>query len=134
MPPAADCLVTAHTAGSRARDGRFLPGRSGNPGGRPGSSEEFRRIRALYREHSEEAVSEAKRLMDESCDDRVKLAACQLIMDRGWGKAPDSYNPEKDPEAQQAQIDWGRTTPEQRDEVRRYLAFLNTLPRLAEGN
>ena len=113
---------------------KWVPGQSGNPKGRPPVTEEFRRIRQLYRENSEEAVVEARRLMLESDDDRVRLAACQLITERGWGKAPDAYSPETDPEARRAQIDWARVTPEQRVEVRRCLDFLNTLPRVADGD
>ena len=110
-----------------------MPGRSGNPGGRIGSSEEFKRIRALYRDRTDTAVYEAERLMRESDDDRVRLAACQLITERGWGKASEAYSPETDPDERRAQIDWFRVTPEQRAELRQYVDFLHRLPRVADG-
>ena len=126
--------VIPHRIGVRARNGQFLPGRSGNPGGRPGGNEEFKRIRQLYRDRTETAVHEAERLMRESDDDRVRLAACQLITQRGWGKAPDAYSAETDPDERQSAIDWRLITPEQRAELRRWLDFLSTLPRVADGD
>ena len=72
--------------------------------------------------------------MRESDDDRVRLAACQLITERGWGKASEAYSPETDPDERRAQIDWFRVTPEQRAELRRCLEFIKALPRVADGD
>lgn len=59
----------------------WLPGQSGNPGGRP------KGIAAIAREHTDKAVQVLVEGM-ESADERVKLAAAKEILDRGYGKAP----------------------------------------------
>jgi hypothetical protein len=70
--------------------------------------------------------------MHQSDDDRVRLAACQLITERGWGKAPEASSIEREAEATAAmKIDWFRTSPEQRAEVERFLRFMGTLPQVS---
>ena len=59
----------------------FLPGQSGNPGGRP------KGIAAIARQHTDKAVDVLVSAMDED-DPRVRVAAAKEILDRGYGKAP----------------------------------------------
>ncbi len=66
--------------------GGFRPGKSGNPGGRP---KEVAEVRALAREHTNEAVQALRSIMrndDEPASARV--AAANSLLDRGWGRAP----------------------------------------------
>lgn len=64
------------------RTGRFRPGMSGNPAGRPQMDPE---VRAILEAAVPNAVRQLVRLVD--CDDpRVSLAACNVIMDRLYGK------------------------------------------------
>ncbi len=69
---------------ARDQGGRFLPGVSGNSGGRP-------KIAGLVREAAQracpEAVEELVRLMHHSDDDRVRVAAARELLDRGVGRA-----------------------------------------------
>jgi len=75
----ADVMAAENNGGTTGKG--FMPGQSGNPGGRP------KGIAALARVHTDKAVQV---LVDgmESTDERVKIAAAKEILDRGYGKAP----------------------------------------------
>ena len=66
---------------NRDASGRFVPGVTGNPGGRP------KGIAAIARQHTDKAVDVLVAAMDED-DPRVRVAAAKEILDRGYGKAP----------------------------------------------
>ena len=68
----------------REKNGRFLAGQSGNPGGRP--KDEYK-VAELARSYTVEAVETLVDLMRHSRDDRVRGTASQALLDRGWGKA-----------------------------------------------
>ena len=74
----------AQQAQIRNQNGRFKPGFSGNPGGRP--KDEFK-VAELARSYTVEAVETLVDLMRHSKDDRVRGTASQALLDRGWGKA-----------------------------------------------
>lgn len=67
----------------------FQKGKSGNPGGRPKRTEEERQLIEACRAKTPEALAVVADLMDNSTNDRVRLAAAQYIIDRGYGKAPE---------------------------------------------
>lgn len=60
----------------------FKPGQSGNPSGRP---KVVSHIRDLAQKHGEEALKTVVALM-RSEDERVALAAAQVVLDRAYGK------------------------------------------------
>jgi hypothetical protein len=60
----------------------FVPGQSGNPGGRPKEDSE---VKALARTAGPEAVQKLVELM-RGDDRRTALAAAQALLDRGFGK------------------------------------------------
>ena len=62
--------------------GHWLPGRSANPGGRPGVPEV---IKATLRELSPRAVKRLGELLD-SEDERIRLEAAKAILDRHLGR------------------------------------------------
>lgn len=64
---------------NRDVSGRFVPGVTGNPGGRP------KGIAQLAREHKDKALSVLCAGMDDE-DARVRIAAAREILDRGYGK------------------------------------------------
>jgi hypothetical protein len=66
----------------RDKNGRFLPGISGNPGGRP---PEVGDVRELAREYTEEAVATLVDLMRHARSDAARGAAAQALLDRGYG-------------------------------------------------
>ena len=69
---------------NRTSSGQFLPGKSGNPGGRP--KDEFR-VSELARSYTLEAIDTLVELMRDGKDERVRGTAAQALLDRGWGKA-----------------------------------------------
>lgn len=68
--------------GGRDDLGRFVPGQSGNPGGR---SKSLTAIRQLAREHAETALQKLVELL-ESNNERVRLDAIRELLDRGFGR------------------------------------------------
>lgn len=72
----------------------FQPGQSGNPGGRP---REDPRLRDACRAHTEEAVGV---LVAALKDDNVKnqITAATALLDRGYGRPPQSVDLGSDPE------------------------------------
>lgn len=67
---------------SRDDFGRFVPGTSGNPGGR---SKSLAAIRQLAREHAETAIKKLVELLS-SENERVRLDAIREVLDRGFGR------------------------------------------------
>ena len=63
--------------------GRFEPGTSGNPGGRP---KDEARVAELARSYTSEAIETLAHLMRHGRDERVRGTAAQALLDRGWGK------------------------------------------------
>ena len=60
----------------------FKKGQSGNPGGRIGVPKE---VRELARTHTEAAINRLAFWM-QSEDPRASVAACNALLDRGYGK------------------------------------------------
>ena len=67
----------------------FEKGKSGNPGGRPKRTIEEADLIEACRTKTPEALQTILELMEKSNNDRVKLAAAQYILERGWGKTPE---------------------------------------------
>ncbi len=67
----------------------FEKGKSGNPGGRPKRTPEEVELSEACRAKTPEALGTILQLMEESNNDRVRLAAAQYVIERGWGKAPE---------------------------------------------
>jgi hypothetical protein len=65
----------------------FQPGASGNPGGRPKADPKLRNAAREYTEMALSVLVEA--LQDE--DKRIAIKAAEVILDRGWGKAPQTH-------------------------------------------
>jgi HEAT repeat protein len=61
----------------------FQAGQSGNPGGRP---KEAAVVKALAREHTETAIKVLADALSDP-DGRVRIAAANSLLDRGYGKS-----------------------------------------------
>jgi hypothetical protein len=80
---------------ARLVNGRWAPGRSGNPGGRPGGVAE---VRELARTHTAEAIECLLKEMRDGDTSHARIAAANALLDRGWGRptqplAGDADNP-----------------------------------------
>ncbi len=62
--------------------GRFVPGQTGNPGGRQPAT---RSVRLLARTYTEEAINTLG-LHLANPDGRIAVAAAVALLDRAWGK------------------------------------------------
>ena len=63
--------------------GKFLKGHSGNVGGRPRDEQ---KVAELARSYTSAAIETLVELMRSGNDERVRGAAAQALLDRGWGK------------------------------------------------
>ncbi len=68
----------------KAKAHQFKPGQSGNPSGRPKESPS---VEARAAKHIPAAIRAIVDLMQNSKDDRIRLAAAKEILDRGIGKS-----------------------------------------------
>lgn len=70
-------------------DGRFKPGQSGNPGGRPKAAlPDGRTIAEVAREYSLTAIETLFDICtDPAAPHSAKRAAADSLIDRGWGQA-----------------------------------------------
>jgi hypothetical protein len=83
---ATDKQPTRRLGGATGRG--FMPGRSGNPGGRPKA---VINVQELARQHTEQAV---RALVEALRDPRHKVAAACALLDRAWGKPQISVHSE----------------------------------------
>jgi hypothetical protein len=74
----------------------FLPGQSGNPGGRPKGYVE---VRELAREHTAEAIEKLVAVMRKGESEQAQILAANSLLDRGWGRPtqPIAGDPEGPP-------------------------------------
>jgi len=84
----ARCARRENTAETRAfvprrEDGRWLPGASPNPGGRPKAVVD---IRDLARRYSETAVATLVSIAESGKQESARVAAASALLDRGWGR------------------------------------------------
>jgi hypothetical protein len=80
--PSNTLLTMAAAIVERLGPQRFVKGRSGNPGGRVGVPRE---VRDLARQNSTTAIERLVHWM-KSDDPRASVAACNSILDRGFGR------------------------------------------------
>jgi hypothetical protein len=82
MRQAEERLAVNANMSSTGKPGRYKPGQSGNPGGRPKG---LTWLRDLARKHTEVAITTLVECMANK-DGKVRVAAANAILDRGWGK------------------------------------------------
>ena len=76
-------LKQAKRGKRKAPRSAWKKGQSGNPGGRP---KELGQVKALARQHTEEALETLAQLMKSGTPDRTRVAAAEALLDRGWGR------------------------------------------------
>ena len=71
---------------NRAETGRFVPGQSGNPSGRPRRDEN---LAALARMHTEDAIAALVSITtDPKVNPSARISAANSLLDRGHGRPP----------------------------------------------
>jgi hypothetical protein len=63
----------------------FVPGQSGNPGGR---SKALKEIQELAREHSGTALKALSYIAEHGESEQARVAAANALLDRAFGKPP----------------------------------------------
>ncbi len=69
----------------------FKPGKSGNPSGRPKKTPEQINLEAACRDKTPEALATILAIMADG-QEKSRLTAATYVLDRGWGKAPQTIN------------------------------------------
>ena len=87
----------------------WVPGQSGNPGGRPKVAAE---IRDLAREHGAKAIERLVALM-ESKKPAIALRAAEAVLDRGYGRPLQAMKLIEDPPEKSKSIDLKQLTDEE---------------------
>lgn len=72
-----------HAAPPRGAGGKWLPGASPNPGGRPKIVAD---IRDLARQHSDTAINTLVNIATDGKAEAARVAAAVALLDRGWGR------------------------------------------------
>jgi hypothetical protein len=72
-----------HVIPLRGARGKWLPGTSPNPGGRPAALNE---VRDLARKHTAKAVANLAKIADSGKSEMARIAASVALLDRGWGR------------------------------------------------
>ncbi len=116
-------------ASPRDPSGRFLPGASPNPSGKPAGFRGLaRKIKDETRNGDELVEFAVKVLRNETAETRDRLAALQWLSDRGFGKPLQSIELSADVAAHQApQYDWSRLSIEERKELLAKIAAVRQL-------
>lgn len=71
----------------RDTTGRFLPGKSGNPGGRP---RVIGHVRDMAQRHADDAISTLAEIMvDSEAPAAARITAACALLDRGYGRPVD---------------------------------------------
>lgn len=85
--PASKAKKSASVGKSGTKRGKGKPfpkGKSGNPGGRPKAVVD---VVNLAREHTEDAIRALADVIRSADTDKARIAAANIILERGWGKA-----------------------------------------------
>ena len=79
----------ARPKGSGPTSGSFKKGETGNPGGRPKTVPEVRELARTYTVQAIETLVEI--MQDTSANPGSRVAAANSLLDRGYAKAPQTY-------------------------------------------
>ncbi len=90
------------TAIRRGRGRPFLPGQSGNPGGRPKSRGLIDAVRARYGVDGRRLLKTLHELLtNDLTSDAVRVRVAELLLAYGWGRPQDSALTYRRPDAEQ---------------------------------
>lgn len=80
----------------RDENGRWLPGKSVNPGGYPRGGAEALRVKAIARQHGTEAIATIVEVMRNKAEPgKTRVYAAEILLTRGFGR-PEQERPEQD--------------------------------------
>ena len=75
--------ITLADVPKRGERGRWVPGASPNPGGRPAGMAE---VRDLARSYTAIAIEKLAHLVQHAKSEQACIAAASALLDRGWGR------------------------------------------------
>ena len=102
----------------------FQKGKSGNPSGRPKDTDEKRAFTQACQGHSKEALTTLLEVMrNKKAPAAARVKASETILDRGWGKAPQTLTVEDERDV--TIFDFDKLTPEQIVAFQGILSVLN---------
>lgn len=103
----------------RLANGRFLPGKSGNPGGQPSGMAE---VKALARSHTKEAIQAlASIATSKKAPPSARVSAAVALLDRGYGRPAQAVEL-SGPEGGAIPLDLGGLSEQQLDQLEDILA------------
>lgn len=95
QPVPAASEQAANKRAKRRSNGQFLPGMSGNPGGRP---EREKYMVDAARSYTAEAIATLVDIMRTGRREADRLSAARDLLDRAWGKSAQHNDPEEQEE------------------------------------
>lgn len=116
----------------RDEKGRFMPGCSGNPGGRPKTPAEFRQLAQEATTLALERVIDI--LKNPATKDRDVIAAAQEVMDRAYGKPSQQIEASVEDKRPDLRADWQDKIRQMDEDKRgRLIVLMREIKQLIEG-
>ena len=104
---------------NRTKTGQFCPGNSGNPGGRPKTTQEQKDALQQIRDLAPRAAEEIQRILDDSDSPKaLKLRAAEMVFDRAFGKPRQEVEMQSTVLSTEAKAELDRLLEETKGEIR----------------
>ena len=104
---------------NRTKTGRFQKGQSGNPRGRPKTTQEQKDALQQIRDMAPRAAEEMQRILDDpDSPQALKLRVAEMVFDRAFGKPRQEVEMQSTVLSSEAKADLDRLLEETKGEIR----------------